>query len=216
MHDMAPSNILWKEGQESLGRTSFFVDPSATGIYSCLYPGCNQICRGTFELERHVKMEKHGRNPETDLSQASIPNVHLARGLGPSWQAHPTSTEGTPDLSSEMPEISKKAHRRETKLLLEETSSAPSIQPSLPDPHPPRPGATIFSQEANTKETGFTNDSFADWLFEPDTAKGFMALQDTAGGRSESRKTRGTSEDYLENDPGSGSNDEETNQYWTQ
>ena len=92
------------------------------------------------------------------------------------------------------------------------TPSSTSNQVCLADPHPPRPGTTIFSQEIDPKETGFTNDSFADWLFEPDTAKGFLALQDTAGGRSESRKTRGPSEDYLENDIEFGSNEEETDQ----
>jgi len=70
----------------------------------------------------------------------------------------------------------------------------------LTEPHPSRPGSSLFAQTADeepAKQTNLTSDSFADWLFEPDTAKDFMAVPDTAGGRSENRKTHGAPTDYL-------------------
>ena len=63
--------------------------------------------------------------------------------------------------------------------------------------HAHRQSSTLFSLDDRAGRTSHTGDSFADWLFEPDTEKGFLAVQDTAGGRSESRKTCGSPDDYL-------------------
>ncbi|KAL6720532.1 hypothetical protein ACLMJK_002456 [Lecanora helva] len=59
------------------------------------------------------------------------------------------------------------------------------------------PGSNLFSEQNPPTEDRYTSDSFANWLFEEDTVKGFMASQDIAGGRSENRKSLGPSEDYL-------------------
>ena len=66
------------------------------------------------------------------------------------------------------------------------------------DKYPPQLGSTLFSLNNSKGQTHHTSDSFADWLFEPDTVKDSMAIPDAAGGRSENRKTGGASEDYLE------------------
>ena len=71
----------------------------------------------------------------------------------------------------------------------------------LAESHGRRPGSSLFSLEDPAHHMTHTSDTFADWLFEPETVKGFMAAPDNAGGRSESRKTLGPPTDYLEDHP---------------
>ena len=66
------------------------------------------------------------------------------------------------------------------------------------DSHTHRPGSALFSLDDRASQTNHTGDSFADWLFDPATEKGFMAVHDTAGGRSENRKTCASPPDHSE------------------
>lgn len=106
------------------------------------------------------------------------------------------NSDGDPSIFPRISSLSKRINDLEYKH--PDSSYEHGTHPSLSRERHPTYGNSVFSEDQSVYRNNREDGDFADWLFEPDTVKEFMAAEDTAGGRSEGRKTRGVPDDYLD------------------
>lgn len=107
-----------------------------------------------------------------------------------------TSTMENIDRKQESTAPNSKTFGIETEPL--STSNGDQPHQSLSRERHPMYGNSVFAVNHGIYRDETSSERFSDWLFEPDTAKGFMAAQDTAGGRSEDRRIGNFPDDHLD------------------